>query len=169
MLDRISFGTGFRRVGRSGLVIEAIAEDEAAKTSVFTLLDRIVDSPDTILASNTSSIPIMKLAVATQRPRQVLGIHFFNPVPVLSLVELVPSLLTAEDEVTSRSGLGGRRNWANTRSWPRTARVRGHALLILFILPGHPHAGIRVRHGRGHRRGLVRGAPIPRAPWPWLI
>ena len=103
-------------------MIEAIAEDEAAKTSVFTLLDRIVDSPDTILASNTSSIPIMKLAVATQRPRQVLGIHFFNPVPVLSLVELVPSLLTA-DEVTSRPGLWWRRNWVNTRSWPRTARV----------------------------------------------
>ena len=65
----------------------------------------------------------MKLAVATQRPRQVLGIHFFNPVPVLSLVELVPSLLTA-DEVTSRSrALVETRNWVNTRSWPRTARV----------------------------------------------
>jgi 3-hydroxybutyryl-CoA dehydrogenase len=76
------------------MVIEAVIEDEALKTSVFRTLDRVVEADDAILASNTSSIPIMKLGMATQRPESVIGIHFFNPVPVLKLVELVTSLMT---------------------------------------------------------------------------
>jgi 3-hydroxybutyryl-CoA dehydrogenase len=78
------------------LVVEAVIEDEGAKVGVFEVLDKTVASGDAVLASNTSSIPIMKLAMATQRPEAVVGLHFFNPVPVLKLVELVPSLLTAE-------------------------------------------------------------------------
>ncbi|NNN20125.1 MAG: 3-hydroxybutyryl-CoA dehydrogenase [Acidimicrobiaceae bacterium] len=84
------------------LVVEAIIEDEAAKVGIFSTLDKVVEADNAILASNTSSIPIMKLGVATNRPEQVIGIHFFNPVPVLSLVELVTSLLTSE-EVASRA------------------------------------------------------------------
>ncbi len=84
------------------LVVEAIIEDEAAKVGIFSTLDKVVQSDSAILASNTSSIPIMKLGVATNRPEQVIGIHFFNPVPVLSLVELVTSLLTSE-EVANRA------------------------------------------------------------------
>jgi 3-hydroxybutyryl-CoA dehydrogenase len=79
------------------LVVEAIVENESAKVDVFRRLDDVVSAPDAVLASNTSSIPIMKLAMATQRPSQVVGIHFFNPVPVLKLVELVTSLLTSQD------------------------------------------------------------------------
>lgn len=78
------------------LVIEAVAEDEALKMEVFSLLDKIVEDDDAILASNTSSIPIMKLAMATNRAHAVVGIHFFNPVPVMRLVELVTSLLTSQ-------------------------------------------------------------------------
>jgi 3-hydroxybutyryl-CoA dehydrogenase len=78
------------------LVIEAIIENEAAKVGLFTKLNEIVESPEAILASNTSSIPIMKLAMATDRPENVVGIHFFNPVPVLPLVELVTSLHTSK-------------------------------------------------------------------------
>ncbi|HVW43383.1 MAG TPA: 3-hydroxybutyryl-CoA dehydrogenase [Amycolatopsis sp.] len=78
------------------LVIEAVAEREEVKTDVFARLDKIVENPAAILASNTSSIPIMKLAMATSRPEHVIGIHFFNPVPVLPLVELIPSLLTSD-------------------------------------------------------------------------
>jgi 3-hydroxybutyryl-CoA dehydrogenase len=83
------------------LVIEAVVENEAAKLEVFGLLDKVVDSPQAILASNTSSIPIMKLAMATQRPESVLGMHFFNPVPVMRLVELVTSLLTSDEAKAS--------------------------------------------------------------------
>jgi 3-hydroxybutyryl-CoA dehydrogenase len=81
------------------LVIEAVVEDEAVKVAVFEALDKIVEADDAVLASNTSSIPIMKLAMATQRPDAVVGLHFFNPVPVLALVELVPSLLTSETTI----------------------------------------------------------------------
>src|SRR5690606_2406970 len=79
------------------LVVEAITEAEDPKTSLFRRLDEVVVSDDAILASNTSSIPMMKLAVATRRPENVVGLHFFNPVPVLPLVELVASLVTSQE------------------------------------------------------------------------
>lgn len=94
-LARLSFTTELADLADRQMVIEAVVEDEALKTEVFRVLDRVVTDPAAILASNTSSIPVMKLGIATQRPEQVLGIHFFNPVPVLRLVELVTSLLTS--------------------------------------------------------------------------
>jgi 3-hydroxybutyryl-CoA dehydrogenase len=95
-LGRIDVTVDVGRLADRELVIEAVVEDEPTKVAVFQQLDRVVGSPDAILASNTSSIPIMKLAMATTRPHAVVGIHFFNPVPVLKLVELVPSLLTSD-------------------------------------------------------------------------
>lgn len=95
-LDRIRFTTDLGEFADRQLVIEAVVENEQTKTDVFTALDKVVEDDTAILASNTSSIPIMKLGMATSRPHQVIGIHFFNPVPVLKLVELVPSLLTGE-------------------------------------------------------------------------
>ena len=94
-IARLAFTTDFTDFADRQLTIEAVIEDEALKTSVFRQLDKAVEDPNAILASNTSSIPIMKLGIATQRPEQVIGIHFFNPVPVLKLVELVTSLLTS--------------------------------------------------------------------------
>ncbi|MFE5163857.1 3-hydroxybutyryl-CoA dehydrogenase [Streptomyces sp. NPDC056697] len=94
-LARLRFTTDLDEFADRELVVEAVAEHEELKTEIFARLDKVVERPDALLASNTSSIPIMKLAMATNRPQQVIGIHFFNPVPVLRLVELVPSLLTA--------------------------------------------------------------------------
>jgi 3-hydroxybutyryl-CoA dehydrogenase len=78
------------------LVIEAAIEDPNIKTAIFRDLDGIVAADDAILASNTSSIPIISLAIATDRPASVLGVHFFNPPPVMKLVEIIPSLLTSD-------------------------------------------------------------------------
>jgi 3-hydroxybutyryl-CoA dehydrogenase len=78
------------------LVVEAVVEDTQLKQMVFRRLDEET-KPSAILASNTSSIPIMKLAVVTDRPSNVLGLHFFNPVPVMHLVEVVQSLTTGEE------------------------------------------------------------------------
>ncbi|MFF2536134.1 3-hydroxybutyryl-CoA dehydrogenase [Streptomyces cyaneofuscatus] len=83
-------------------VIESIREDEAAKVELFARLDRIVKDPQAILASNTSSLPIMRLGRSTARPGRVVGVHFFSPVPVLPLVELTGSLLT-DEEVCDRA------------------------------------------------------------------
>ena len=98
-LGRLTFSTEIADLADRDLVVEAIVEQEQAKVDVFRSLDKIVDRADAILATNTSSIPIMKLGMATERPQQVVGIHFFNPVPVRPLVELVPSLLTGDDTV----------------------------------------------------------------------
>jgi 3-hydroxybutyryl-CoA dehydrogenase len=97
ILSRLHFTTDLGELGDRQLVIEAVVESESAKIEVFNLLDKVVEDPDAILASNTSSIPIMKLAMATQRPASVIGMHFFNPVPVMRLVELVTSLLTSPE------------------------------------------------------------------------
>jgi 3-hydroxybutyryl-CoA dehydrogenase len=94
-IAHLGFTTDFAEMADRQLVVEAVIEDETLKTDVFRALDRHVVDPEAILASNTSSIPIMKLGIATGRPEQVIGIHFFNPVPVLRLVELVTSLLTS--------------------------------------------------------------------------
>jgi 3-hydroxybutyryl-CoA dehydrogenase len=98
-LGRIAYATDPDQLADRELVIEAVVEDAATKVAVFERVDRAVESADAILASNTSSIPIMKLAMATRRPEAVVGMHFFNPVPVLALVELVPSLLTGEPTI----------------------------------------------------------------------
>lgn len=96
-LARITVTADLAALADRDLVVEAVAEDEAAKLDVFARLDRVVRRPDAILATNTSSLPVIRLAAATARPQQVIGLHFFNPVPVLPLVELVPSLLTGDD------------------------------------------------------------------------
>lgn len=94
-VTRLRFTTELADLADRQLVIEAIVEDLAVKTKVFAQLDEIVTDPDAVLASNTSSIPIMRIAAATGRPERVLGLHFFNPVPVLPLVELICTLVTA--------------------------------------------------------------------------
>ncbi len=95
-LARLSFTTDLGEFADRQLVIEAIIEDDKVKTKVFAELDAIVTDPDAVLASNTSSIPIMKIAAATKNPQRVLGLHFFNPVPVLPLVELISTLVTSD-------------------------------------------------------------------------
>ena len=107
MPDRIETGTFLAAAAATGGeitlrdtdagVVEAVIEDEGLKTEVFAALDKVVVDERAVLASNTSSIPVMKLGMATKRPEQVIGIHFFNPVPVLRLVEVVTSLLTSPD------------------------------------------------------------------------
>ncbi|MFF4484669.1 3-hydroxybutyryl-CoA dehydrogenase [Streptomyces sp. NPDC001520] len=98
-LDRIRYSADLAGLHDRTLVIEAVAEDEAVKTAVFRELDAVVTDPGAVLASNTSSIPIIRLAMSTRRPDRVVGLHFFNPVPVMDLVEIVPSL-TTDPEVT---------------------------------------------------------------------
>ena len=98
-LGRLKFTTSLSDLSDRQLVIEAVIEDDAVKGKIFAELDEIISDPDAVLASNTSSIPIMKIAAATKNPGRVLGLHFFNPVPVLPLVELVNTLVTSDAAV----------------------------------------------------------------------
>jgi 3-hydroxybutyryl-CoA dehydrogenase len=164
VLARIRIETDLAVMADRDIVVEAIVEDEKAKLELFERLDAIVEAPEAILASNTSSIPIMKLGVATSRPAQVIGIHFFNPVPVLQLVELVPSLLTSQD-TTDRS-----RAWVeNTLGKRAIARQDRagfvvNALLIPFVLSAIRMFESGFAHAEDIDRGLVLGAAHPQGP-----
>lgn len=95
-LGRLTFTTDLGTFADRDLTVEAVVENEQVKIDIFQVLDQVVTRPDAILASNTSSIPLVRLAVATSRPEQVIGIHFFNPAPVQRLVELIPALTTSD-------------------------------------------------------------------------
>jgi 3-hydroxybutyryl-CoA dehydrogenase len=95
---RISFSTEMHSLHGAELVIEAIIEDDEIKRRMFRTLDDALDE-SVILASNTSSIPIAGLAAATHRPDRVIGLHFFSPVPVMKLVEIVVALDTAASTI----------------------------------------------------------------------
>jgi 3-hydroxybutyryl-CoA dehydrogenase len=104
-LDRIDGTTELDAMSECDLVIEAIVENLDMKREVFRELDRITP-PGALLASNTSSVSITALAAATSRPEQVAGAHFFNPVPVMKLVELVRALQTSDDTIERLSEFG---------------------------------------------------------------
>ena len=96
IVGRIRPETSLEAVGDVDIVIEAIIEKLEAKTDLFAQLDRITN-PACILASNTSSISITKIAAATQRPDKVIGMHFMNPVPVMTLVEVIRGIATSDE------------------------------------------------------------------------
>jgi 3-hydroxybutyryl-CoA dehydrogenase len=164
VLDRVRVVEDLEELADRDLVVEAILEDEAAKVALFRQLDKIVTSRQAVLASNTSSIPIMKLAVATSRPSHVLGVHFFNPVPVLSLVELVPSLLTA-NETTERA-----RNFVEKTLGKHAIDCQDragfvvNALLIPFVLSAIRMLESGFATADDIDEGLVRGAAHPQGP-----
>jgi 3-hydroxybutyryl-CoA dehydrogenase len=133
-LSAIRFTTDLDQFEDRELVIEAIAERAEAKSGVFAALDKIVAGRDAILGSNTSSIPIMRLAMATSRAPQVIGIHFFNPASVLNLVELIPCMVTSE-ETCGRAEAFVRATLGKTAiRCPDRAGFVVNALLIPYLL-----------------------------------
>ena len=95
-LTRIVATADLSRLAEAGLVVEAIVENEAVKRDLFARLDALVP-PLTILATNTSSISITRLAAATRRPERFIGMHFMNPVPVMALVEVIRGIATSDE------------------------------------------------------------------------
>ena len=96
IVGRVRSTTDFSLFGEATFVVEAVTENLAIKTEVFKSLDQITPA-DAILASNTSSISITKLAAATKRPDKVIGMHFMNPVPVMKLVEVIRGMATSDE------------------------------------------------------------------------
>ncbi|MGV9393264.1 3-hydroxybutyryl-CoA dehydrogenase [Streptomyces olivaceus] len=92
---RVSFGTDLKSLADRQFVLESVTESLPAKQDVFRVLDEVVEDPAAVLASNTSSIPIASLGSVTRDPGRVVGAHFFNPVPVMPLVEIIGSLCTS--------------------------------------------------------------------------
>lgn len=98
-LSLLTFSTDRASLADRDLVVEAVVEDEDLKHDIFSDLDRIVTSPDAILATNTSSIPVTRIAQATNRPESVVGMHFFNPATIMPLVEIVRTVVVSDDTV----------------------------------------------------------------------
>jgi 3-hydroxybutyryl-CoA dehydrogenase len=107
LLGRVQGSTTLDALAEMDLVIEAVVEDLAIKQDVFRRLDALT-RPEIVLASNTSSIPIVELGGVTKRPDQVVGMHFFNPPPIMPLLELVRSLATSDETVEFARGMGER-------------------------------------------------------------
>ena len=96
ILSRLHTTTNYDDLADVDLVIEAANEDMGIKREIFKKLDKST-GPDVILATNTSSLPIVEIALSTERPDKVAGMHFFNPVPVMNLIEIIKSLVTSEE------------------------------------------------------------------------
>ena len=163
-LNHIEYSTDMGSLADRQLIIEAVVESESEKVAIFEILDKVVKDPDAILASNTSSIPIMKLAMATTRPAQVIGIHFFDPVPVLPLVELVSSLLTSEETNSAAY------QFATTQLEKHVIRSRDragfivNALLIPYILSAVRMLESGFATAEDIDTGMVKGCAHPMGP-----
>lgn len=163
-IKNLHFTTDVADLADRQLVVEAVVEDETLKTNIFKSLDKVLTDDNAILATNTSSIPVMKLGMATQRPSQVIGIHFFNPVPVLRLVELVASLLTSEDTINRSTA------FAEVALHKRVIRSKDragfivNALLIPYILSAVRMLESGYASAEDIDLGMVEGCAHPMGP-----
>ena len=163
-LARLGFTTDLGEFADRDLVVEAVVENEDAKVEVFRSLDKIITNDQAILASNTSSIPIMKLAMATSRPANVIGMHFFNPVPVMNLVEVVTSLLTSDETQTMIGDFAGTAlNKRVIHSQDRAGFIV-NALLIPYILSAIRMLESGFATAADIDAGMVEGCNHPMGP-----
>ena len=114
-MSRIVGATGVDQLAKADFVIEAVTENPVLKNQIFADLSKIVPS-DVILATNTSSISITKIATATNRPDKVIGMHFMNPVPVMKLVEIIPGLQSSNETLQTTLSLAQSMEKTTTQS-----------------------------------------------------
>lgn len=161
---RLTYTSDLADLADRQLVIEAIVEDEAVKAKVFAALDEIVTDPDAVLASNTSSIPIMKIAAATKNPSRVLGLHFFNPVPVLPLVELISTLVTSEEAIARVETFAGETLGKKVVRCGDRSGFIVNALLVPYLLSAIRMAEAGVASVEDIDTAVVAGLSHPMGP-----
>jgi len=137
IIGRIRTTTELEALRDASIVIEAITEDFGAKAEVFKSLDQIT-GPDTILASNTSSISITKLGAATQRPGKVIGMHFMNPVPVMKLVEVIRGIATTDETYERVRGLAEKLGKTALHCQDSPGFVSNRVLMPMKLGMNHP-------------------------------
>jgi 3-hydroxybutyryl-CoA dehydrogenase len=129
ILGRITTTLEFSDLAEADLVVEAVAENLDIKTAIFSELDKAL-KPDAILATTTSSLSVVDLAAATDRPDRVLGLHFFNPAPIMKLVEVVRTVATAEEVETRATA------WINSiKKHPVRCRDRAGFIVNFLLFP----------------------------------
>jgi 3-hydroxybutyryl-CoA dehydrogenase len=161
--DRLAYTTSLEDLEGADAAIEAIIEDEQTKRDLFLKLDDVLPDAE-FLASNTSSVPIMKLAAGTSRPERVVGLHFFNPVPVLPLVEIVRSIMTSEQALErARRFAEDTLGKTSIDSQDRAGFVV-NALLIPYILSAVRMYESGFAAKEDIDRGMVKGCAHPMGP-----
>jgi 3-hydroxybutyryl-CoA dehydrogenase len=164
VLGRIRFETDLETLADRDLVVEAASEHEETKLELFRKIGQILTKEDAILASNTSSIPIVKLGAVSGRAPHVMGVHFFNPAPVMQLVELIPSL------TTSAETLDRMRNWVTETlgKKPIDATDRAgfvvNSLLVPYLLSAIRMYEAGYASAEDIDRGMVLGCGHPMGP-----
>ncbi len=162
ILDRVTITTAMQDLAPAGLVVEAVPETIELKHSVFGALDGIVGA-EAVLASNTSSLSITEIAAATAHPERVVGLHFFNPAPVLKLVEVVTTVRTDPEVTAAVAGLA--------RDLGKLPVVVGDraGFVANYLLFGYLNSALRMlEHGHVGREDLDTamrvGAGLPMGP-----
>ncbi|MFD4227505.1 3-hydroxybutyryl-CoA dehydrogenase [Streptomyces sp. NPDC058545] len=163
-LARLSYTHDLGELADRQFVIEAVAENREVKLEIFGQLDKVITDPDAVLASNTSSIPVVDLAVATSRASQVVGLHFFNPVPVQKLVEVIPALTTSADTLARARRFAAECLGKEVIQAPDRSGFVVNALLVPYLL-----AAIRMVESGAARpedvdKGMELGCAHPMGP-----
>jgi 3-hydroxybutyryl-CoA dehydrogenase len=161
--ERLAYTTDVEDLEGADAAIEAVIEDERTKRELFLKLDEILPDAD-FLASNTSSVPIMKLAADTSKPDRVLGMHFFNPVPVLPLVEIVRSIMTSEQTIDRAHQFAEGTLGKTTIDSQDRAGFVVNALLIPYILSAVRMYESGFAAKEDIDRGMVKGCAHPMGP-----
>ena len=163
-LARIRVTTDLADLADRELIIEAATENPAVKAALFAELDRVAADPDVILATNTSSIPIVQVARATTRPERVVGLHFFNPVPVQRLVEVIPSVLTSAQAVLGVTDLVTKALGKTVIKAPDRSGFVVNALLVPFLLSAIRMLEAGYASAEDIDQGMVLGCAHPMGP-----
>ena len=163
IINRVRFTDTLDDLAECDLVVEAAIEDEDAKTAIFAALGKVV-RPDALLTSNTSSIPIMKLAAVTPGPERVVGMHFFNPATVLPLVEVIPCELTSEETVQRVQEFAHGRLGKTTITAKDRAGFVVNALLIPYLLAAIRMVDAGVASAEDIDTAMVAGCAHPMGP-----
>lgn len=163
-LTRLSFATDLGELADRDLVIEAVIENEELKRGIFRTLDETVTSDSAILASNTSSIPITRLAQATSRPGFVIGMHFFNPAPVMPLVEIISTVVSAPETVERAAAFGAERLGKVVVLAKDRAGFIVNMLLVPYIIDAIRMYESGFASKEDIDEGMVNGAGYPMGP-----
>ena len=161
--ERIAYASELDALEGSDAAIEAIIEDEDAKRDLFRVLDTILPEAE-FLASNTSSVPIMKLGAETRHPERVLGLHFFNPVPVLPLVEVVRSIMTSDQTLRRAHDFAENTLGKTTIDSQDRAGFVVNALLIPYVLSAIRMYESGFASKEDIDEGMVKGCAHPMGP-----
>ena len=161
--QRIRFTDRLEELSGCDLVVEAVVEDLEVKTEIFAALDKIV-RPDALISSNTSSLPIMQLAAATDRPERVIGLHFFNPAPVMPLVEIIPCELSSDETVSRAREFASDQLGKTTITAKDRAGFVVNALLIPYLLAAIRMADAGLASASDIDKAMVGGCNHPMGP-----